>query len=86
MTIVLWSHMPSSISKSQFKPRALEYLREVESKKITLTITHFGKPIAKIVPYNTQVRANREVLRTSVISYKDPFEPVVKDKEWGVLK
>lgn len=78
--------MVYTVSKSEFKPRALEFLRDVESHKATITITHFGKPVARVVPYNDHVKDDLAVLRDSIISYEDPFEPAVDPKEWEVLK
>lgn len=77
--------MLQSISKSQFKPKALEYLRKVEKSKKPIIITHFGEPIAKIVPYDESVADELIFLRDAVISYDDSLEPVADD-EWEVLK
>lgn len=79
MTIV----MQQVVSKAQFKAQALEYLRAVENKKQPLIITHGGKPVVKIVPYQ-QVQT-LESLRGSVIYYKDPTEPV-GEEDWEALK
>ena len=40
--------MEHRISKSKFKPRALEYFREVEKTGKALIITDHGKPVLKI--------------------------------------
>ena len=77
--------MLQSISKSQFKPKALEYLRRVEKSKKPIIITHFGEPIAKIVPYSENVDDELMFFRDSVTSYIDPTSPVAED-EWEVLK
>lgn len=61
------------ISKSQFKPRALEFFREIESTGRPLIITDNGVPKLEIRPY--QPPANRlEALRGSVI-YFEPHKP-----------
>lgn len=73
------------ISKSQFKPQVLEYLRMVEQLKEPLTITHNGKPVVQVVPYKKKVRDARAILRGSVISYTSPNEPVGLD-HWEALK
>lgn len=77
--------MQTVISKSQFKPQVLEYLRLVEKSKQPLTITHEGKPVVQIVPYAKSVKSILAQLRGSVISYKDPTEPVGLD-HWEALK
>jgi hypothetical protein len=37
--------MEQVVSKSQFKPRALQYFREVQEKGLELIITDHGKPV-----------------------------------------
>ena len=79
MTIV----MKNIVSKSQFKSQALEFLRQVESKKQPLVVTHLGKPVVKIVPYkDVSVLSS---LKKTVTSYKDPTLPVGL-KDWDLLK
>ncbi len=73
------------ISKSQFKPQVLEYLRIVEQQKKSFVITHAGKPVAKVVPYAQTDDSALARLRGSVISYKNPFDPVGLE-DWEALK
>ncbi len=77
--------LQTTVSKSQFKPQVLEYLRMVELLKQPVTITHAGKPVVQVIPYKKQVRDARAILRGSVISYKDPNEPVGLE-DWEALK
>ncbi len=42
--------MDNTVSKSQFKPKALEFFREIEKTGKPLIITDRGKPVLKIVP------------------------------------
>lgn len=77
--------MQTTVSKSQFKPHVLEYLRLVEQNKQPITITHDGKPVVQVVPYKKKVSAARAILRGSVISYKDPDKSVGLD-DWEALK
>lgn len=74
-----------SVSKSQLKPRLLEYLREVEETRKPLVVTDRGKPVVKVVPYADDPDEIRERLRNSVVRYDDPTEPVDLE-EWSVLK
>ena len=46
--------MENLVTKSRFKPRALEYFREVERTGKALIITDRGKPVLKIVPYSEE--------------------------------
>ncbi|HWP91247.1 MAG TPA: type II toxin-antitoxin system prevent-host-death family antitoxin [Thermodesulfobacteriota bacterium] len=77
--------MSKSVSKSKFKPRALEYFREVEKTGKELIITDRGKPVLKIVPYSADPEASLKSLRGSVLKYKDPTEPVGVE-DWDALK
>ncbi len=47
--------MAETVSKSQFKPRSLEYFRRVEQTGENLVITDHGRPVLKIVPYEEEV-------------------------------
>ena len=79
--------MQQTVSKSQFKAQALQYLREVERQKTPLIITHAGKPVAKVIPYKDESDPKEVLksLRGSVIKYIDPTEPVGLE-DWEVLK
>lgn len=58
--------MEDAVSKSRFKPRALEYFRQVERDGKGLVITHHGKPVLKIVPYSDDPKDALNDLRHSV--------------------
>lgn len=77
--------MQTIISKSQFKPQVLEYLRMVEQQKKPLVITHAGKPVAKVIPYTKSDDSALARLRGSVVSYKNPFDPAGLE-DWEALK
>ena len=78
--------MLQTISKSQFKPRVLEYLRMVEEKKKSIVITHMGKPVVEIIPFEQKSDEDiLEELKGSVISYKAPTESVGLS-DWEALK
>ena len=77
--------MQQVISKSQFKPQALEYLRKVEEEKKPIIITHLGKPVVKIIPFSEKIEEKIQALRNSVISFKKPTEPIDQG-EWEVLR
>ncbi len=74
------------ISKSRFKPRALEYFRMVQETRQELIITERGHPVVKVVPYSEHdpLAALKE-LRGSVLEFRDPLEPVGED-DWEALK
>ncbi len=76
--------MQTTVSKSQFKPKALEYLRLVEKLNQPLIITHEGKPVVQVIPYQITTDLAKELLG-SVVKYEDPAKPVSLN-EWEVLK
>jgi len=68
--------MDTQLSKSQFKAKALEVLREVESTGKTVIVTDRGKPTIEVRPYRKTDRSPLEILEGSVTEYLDPTEPV----------
>jgi prevent-host-death family protein len=77
--------MEEMISKSQFKPRALQYFREVEKTGKELIISDRGKPVLKIVPYTENPEEALKALRDTVIKFEGPTEPVGLE-DWEILK
>ena len=77
--------MEQTVSKSKFKPQALEYFRQVEESGEPLVITDRGKPVLKILPYRQQSLKGLEALRDSVVKYENPLEPVGLE-DWEHLK
>ncbi len=58
--------MIRSVSKSQFKPKALQYFREIQENGQNLIITDHGKPVIEIVPYHEEAQVVLEELKNSV--------------------
>lgn len=77
--------MQTVMSKSQFKPKALEYLRIVERLNQPLTITHEGKPVIQVVPYTQKKKNPLQELAGTVIEYQNPTEPI-GEGEWEALR
>lgn len=75
--------MERSVSKSKFKPRSLEYFREIESTGETLVITDRGQPVLKIVPFSNDFGKVLEKLRNVIIKYDSPETPV-STEDWEV--
>lgn len=75
--------MARSISKSEFKPRALQYLREVEETGEALIITDRGRPAVRIEPYG-DYRDILNGIRGGLLHYERPLDPVSED-EWEAL-
>lgn len=75
--------MQQIVSKSQLKAKILEYLRNIETEKQELIVTHAGKPVAKIIPYKE--KAVLDSLRNTVIYFKDPTKSIAEE-DWEALK
>ncbi len=69
--------MSRTVSKSMFKPKVLQYLREVEEKGEALVITDRGRPVVRIEPYAEGDDVFR-LLRGVVLRYESPTEPVAE--------
>lgn len=74
-----------AISKSRFKSRALEHLRDVERTGKELVITDRGTPVVKVVPYERDPTARLESLRGTVLRYREPTKPV-GERDWKALR
>lgn len=77
--------MEHTLSKSKFKPHALEYFRQVQETGDTLIITDHNQPVIKIVPYTDKPEDALKALRHSVLKYEDPLSPVGVE-DWEALK
>ena len=77
--------MAISGSKSQFKPRSLEYFRQIEQTGEELIITDHGRPVLKVVPYSDDPEMWFKGLRNTVLRYENPMDPVAEG-EWEALK
>lgn len=77
--------MERIVSKSQFKPRALEYFRLIEESGETMIITDRGKPVLKVMPHTDNSEDRSKVLRNSVLQYDDPTQPVTLE-DWKALQ
>lgn len=71
--------MDRFVSKSTFKAKALEYIREVEITGRALVITDHGEPVLKLVPYAHDPAEALRSLRGSVLRYVDPLEPAEEE-------
>lgn len=71
------------ISKSRFKPRALEIMRRVEKTGQGIVITDHGSPVLELRPYRAEALKDdpAEYLRGTVVKYEEPTEPVADD-DW----
>lgn len=77
--------MKEFVSKSKFKPHALQFFRKVEQTGNEIIITDHGKPVLKIIPFSEEPFEGLKALRNSVIKYEDPTTPVGVE-DWESLK
>lgn len=73
-----------TVSKSQLKPKLLEYLRTVEEEKDALIITHQGKPVLKVSPFQPEPEVVLKSLKNSVLDYVDPAK-AVGESDWELV-
>lgn len=69
------------VTKSAFKAKALEYMRQIEASGESIIITDRGLPTIEVRRYRAIQPLPLERLRGSVVEFKSPVEPVAED-EW----
>jgi len=69
-----------------FKTKCLALMDEVHSKRETIVITKHGKPVAKLVPVNTEADEIYGFLAGQGVISGDVVSPVIPPKDWGALK
>jgi prevent-host-death family protein len=74
-----------TISKSEFKPKALHYFRLVQHSGTEIIVSDHGKPVVRIIPYRDNSEDILKSLRNTVKTYIEPTEPVGLD-DWESLK
>ncbi len=76
--------MNKHVSKSEFKSRALELMREVEESGSSLIVTDRGQPVVEVRKITKAKNDPLEELRGSVLFYERPFDPV-GEEDWEAL-
>ena len=76
--------MVQTMSKSKFKPRALEYFRKIQETGEELVLTDHGKPVLKITAFKPDPAAALKSLRNTVVRFTDPLQPT--GEAWEALK
>lgn len=76
--------MQDRVSKSEFKAKALELFRKVESTGERVIITDHGMPTIEVSKYRDKQRDPLSILKGSVTEYVQPTEPVAED-DWEAL-
>lgn len=77
--------MNNHVSKSQFKAKALELFRQIETSGEPLIVTDHGQPKLEVRRYRPSTQTPLDVLRGSMLRYDDPTEPVGAE-DWDVAQ
>ena len=69
-----------------FKTNCLAVMDEVQARHETVVITKHGKPVAKLVPMNTDADEIYDFLAGKGVVNGDIVSPAVSPDEWGELR
>jgi prevent-host-death family protein len=69
-----------------FKANCLAVMDDVQTKRETVVITKHGKPVAKLVPINTDEDEIYNFLAGKGTIVGDVVSPAISSDEWGELK
>lgn len=69
-----------------FKTNCLAIMDEVQAKRAAVVITKHGKPVAKLVPAETETDGIYNFLAGKGRIVGDVISPALSPKEWGNLK
>ena len=73
------------MAAGKFKANCLAVMDEVQAKRQTVVITKRGKPVAKLVPIDTQTDDLFDSFRGKVTIVGDVVSPALTLEEWGNL-
>ncbi|MBT3602720.1 MAG: type II toxin-antitoxin system Phd/YefM family antitoxin [Candidatus Latescibacteria bacterium] len=65
-----------TIPAGQFKTHCLSLLDDVSQNHETLIVTKHGKPVAQILPINTNEETDENPLKNSIVFEKDIILPI----------
>ncbi len=82
--VKLMAHNRQLIQAGDFKARCLQLMDEVKEKHISITITKYGKPVARLVPVDNTPVDFFGCLKNTVIIRQDIIAPI--DEEWDAMK
>lgn len=77
--------MSVQVSKTELKAKALEYFRQIETTGQAVVVTDHGQPTIEIRRYQQAQKHPLDLLRGSVLSFNQPFEPADND-DWEATK
>lgn len=74
------------IAAGSFKTNCLAIMDEVQAKREAVLITKHGKPVAKLIPVNTEADEIYDFLAGKGTVAGDVISPAISPEEWGELK
>ena len=74
------------MAAGSFKTNCLAVMDEVQARHETVVITKHGKPVAKLVPVNTDTDEIYNFLAGKGTIKGDIVSPAVSPEEWGELR
>jgi prevent-host-death family protein len=74
------------MAAGSFKTNCLKVMDEVQARHETIIITKHGKPVAKLVPVNTETDEIYNFMAGKVSITGDVISPALSPEEWGDLK
>ena len=74
------------MAAGSFKTNCLAVMDEVQARHETVVITKHGKPVAKLVPVNTDKDKIYDFLAGKGVVNGDIVSPAVSPDEWGELR
>jgi prevent-host-death family protein len=74
------------MAAGSFKTNCLAVMDEVQARHETVVITKHGKPVAKLVPVNTDSDEIYDFLAGKGAVNGDIVSPAVSPDEWGELR
>ena len=69
-----------TVSAGNFKTHCLSLINEVAQSRVIVIVNQYGKPVAKLVPFDTGKDINDKPLRGSVTFLGDVISPI--DEAW----
>ena len=85
MTIVVMESGMKKMAAGAFKTNCLAVMDEVQARHETVVITKHGKPVAKLVPVNSETDEIYNFLAGKGSVVGDVISPALSPEEWGEL-
>lgn len=76
----------TTVSKSKFKAKALEYFRIIQKTGQPMLVTHDDKPVIKVTPFKTEDSKTIMKKLGEAITFIGDIESPVGVEDWEVLK